>query len=372
VLDAKWQYVDAPRPEFYDLSADPGELKNLVEKKPGPFRAMKLELEKSRAAFEAPGAIGEEEKKKLASLGYLSTGATTGSGPLPDPKEEIGIIATLREAFSKAKRGQSQEAIVYFEQLLKKNPRMLDVWDLYSEVLLDVGRFDDALAARKKTVELAPPGATVPLISVADLCLQIGKPDEALRNAQLARDRGDTEASDMLSRAWLAKGDLQNAEGEARVGLKDPRLKRKSLLMIARIQVQRKEYPKALATSDELLALSVKKGEDLPIGTHYLRGDVLARMDRAADAEREFQEEIRLHPTHTEARTGLALVYASSERMGAAKREIALMVAEVHTADAFARGARALTFFRDPTGSEQLRLEGQRRFPADPRFKKAI
>ena len=38
------------------------------------------------------GAIGEEEKKKLASLGYLSTGATTGPGPLPDPKDAIGSL----------------------------------------------------------------------------------------------------------------------------------------------------------------------------------------------------------------------------------------------------------------------------------------
>ena len=201
VLDGKWHYVDAPRPEFYDLGADPGEMENLAEKKPGPFRALKLETEKRKASFEAPATVSDEEKKKLASLGYLSTGASIGAGALPDPKDEIGVIRDLRAAFSAAKQGKSREAISYFEALLKKNPRMLDVWDLYSEVLLDAGRGDEALAARMKTVELAPPGATVPLISVADLCLQIGKPDEAMKNAQLARERGDATASDTIGRA---------------------------------------------------------------------------------------------------------------------------------------------------------------------------
>jgi choline-sulfatase len=368
VLDGKWQYVDAPRPEFYDLAADPGEVTNLVEKKPGPFRSMKLDLEKRKAAFEVPGVIDEEEKKKLASLGYLSTGATTGPGPLPDPKDEIGVIGTLREAFSKAKNGRPQEAIVFFEQLLKKNPRMLDVWDLYSEVLLDVGRGDDALAARKKVVELSPSGATVPLISVADLCLQIGKPDEALKNAQLARERGDLGASDMIARAWLAKGDLKNAESEARAGLKDPKLRKKSLLLIGRIEAKRQNLPKALEALDAIMADGGPA--DVPIGTHNLRGDVFARMDRAADSEREFIEEIRLHPEQNEARVGLALVYASSNRMGEAKRTIAEMVQQVGNSDAYARAVRALTFFQDRPAAEALRREGLRRFPSDPRFRK--
>ncbi len=367
-LDGKWQYIDAPRPEFYDLVADPGEVTNLVEKKPGPFRAMKVDLERRKAAFEAPSTIGEEEKKKLASLGYLSTGATAGTGSLPDPKDEIGVILLLREAVSKSKHGEPQEAIAYFEKLLKKNPRMLDVWDLYSETLLDVGRGEDALAARKKTVELAPAVATAPLLSVADLCLQIGKPDEAMRNAQLARDRGDAGASDMFARAWLQKGDLQNAEKEARIGLKDPNIRRRSLLWIAWIEAKRRNLPKALEALDAILADG--RGSDVPIGTHHLRGDVFARMDRAADAEREFLEEIRLHPEQNEARVGLSLVYASSNRMGEAKRTVAEMVAKVGNADAYARAVRALTFFQDHAAAETLRREGLRRFPSDPRFRK--
>ncbi len=367
VLDGRWQYIDAPRPEFYDLVADPGELSNLVDRKPGPFRAMKVELEKRRAAFEAPGAIAQEEKKKLESLGYLSTGATAGPGPLPDPKDGVAIIPLLRDAFSRAKHGKPEEAIALFERLLRENPRMLDVWDLYSEVLLDVGRPEDALAARMKTVELAPPAATVPLISVADLCLQIGRPDEALRNAELARERGDATASDTIARALFQKGDLAGSEVEARKGLENPILRRKSLLMIARIEARRENYPKALEALDEILA-DASPGE-VPIGTHYLRGDVLARMDRAPEAEREFLEEIRLRPEQVDARVGLSLVYAALGRMGDAKKVIAQMVDKVGTADAYVRGVRALAYFRDRAGSERLRREGERRFPADQRLK---
>ncbi len=370
VLDGKWQYIDAPRPEFYDLAGDPGERTDLVEKKPGPFRSMKLDLDKRRAAFEAPGAVNEEEKKKLASLGYLSTGATPGAGPLLDPKDEIGVIFSLRQAYSKSKQGKQSEAIAYFEELLRKNPRMLDVWELYSEVLVDVGRREDALNARKRTVELAPPGATIPLISVADLCLEMGKVDEALMNARLARERGDRTASDAIARALFEMDDLSGAEVEARSGLENPNMRLKSLLLIARIEAKRKNLPKALETLDRLL--EVAGAEDAPIGTHFLRGDIFARMDRGVEAEREFLEEIRLHPGQIDARMGLALVYGALGRTRDAKRTVAEMIAKVGTADAHARGFRALIFFQDRAGAEALRREGLRRFPLDPRFRPPV
>jgi tetratricopeptide (TPR) repeat protein len=370
VLDGKWQYVEAPRPEFFDMEADPGELINLVEKKPDPFRSMKIDLDKRKAAFEPPGPVSEEEKRKLASLGYLSSGNAEGSGPLSDPKDEIGTIGILREAMSRAKRGEPQEAIANFEQLLKKNPRMLDVWDLYSGVLLEVGRVEDALAAKKKTVELAPPAATAPLLSVGYLCLQIGKPEEAIRNGELARDRGDAMAADLLARAWLVKGDLSNAEREARKGTTDPRLRRRSLLLIAQIQARSHRFREALDTVETIFGES--KADDVPIGTHLLRGNIFLETNRSSDAEREFQEEIRLHPERNEARVGLALAYASLNRMGDAKRTIAEMVAEVGTVDAYARAVRALTLFQDRAAAESVRREGLRRFPADPRLRTPV
>jgi predicted Zn-dependent protease len=140
--------------------------------------------------------------------------------------------------------------------------------------------------------------------------------------------------------------------------------------MVARIEAQRQNFPKALEALDAIVADG--RMDDVPIGTHYLRGDVFARMDRAADAERELQEEIRLNPGQIEGRSGLALVYASSERMGDAKRVIAEMVVKVGNADAYARAVRALTFFQDRPAAEALRREGRRRFPFDPRLKKGV
>ena len=78
LVDGHWQYIEAPRPEFYDLEKDPGERSNLVSEKPDPLRSMKVELERRKTAFKAPQSVDSEQAKKLASLGYLSMTSSTG------------------------------------------------------------------------------------------------------------------------------------------------------------------------------------------------------------------------------------------------------------------------------------------------------
>ncbi len=93
-------------------------------------------------------------------------------------------------------------------------------------------------------------------------------------------------------------------------------------------------------------------------------------MDRAAEAEKELREEIRLHPDQVDARAGLSLVYAALGRMEDAREVIDEMIRQVGTAEAYVRGVRALAFYRDRAASEALRREGERRFPAEARLRK--
>ena len=92
-------------------------------------------------------------------------------------------------------------------------------------------------------------------------------------------------------------------------------------------------------------------------------------MDRASDAEVEFREEIRLYPGQTQARVGLAMVLASSGRMAEARRTVAEMVAQVGSAEAYARAYRALVFFKDRGSAEEVRARGLRLFPSSADLK---
>src|SRR5262249_14639090 len=226
------------------------------------------------------------------SFGYRSSGPPA-AGTLEDPKDRIATFEELRRGLGQFTLGNAASAHEVFARLLAENPRMLDVWDMDSKALLQLGRSEEALAALKKTVDLVPEAARGPYIAeVANLCLQLGRWEEALKQAEILRALGDPAGEDIAARAALGKGDLAAAEAAARAGLERGagKARVRACLVLGRVAVLRGDLAGARSFADRAQELSA--GDKLPqSGMHMLRGDVLAREGRAAEAEREFLEE---------------------------------------------------------------------------------
>jgi arylsulfatase A-like enzyme/Flp pilus assembly protein TadD len=368
LVDARWHYVEAPRPELFDLSADPGEKTNLAGGLPEPFRKMRVEMEKLKSAFAAPSAVDRETAKKLASLGYLSSGQAAGAGPLDDPKDHIATVGLMKDALREFVEGDPAKTVAITAKLLAENPRMLDIWELQSQALAKLGRTDEALASLRKTIELAPAGSTQYVVSFANHALQMGKAGEARKHAELARSMGDPAGDEILARACLALGDLPCAESASRACLKTDRNRDKGLLVLAQVEARRGNLPKALEA-----AARVQEGaahaSPLP-GLHLLRGDVLARLGRASEAEAEFREEIRAYPTTLAAWSSLVILYATQQREADAQRALADMVAASPGVDAYLTAFHTLSVLGDRAGAERWKLEGLKKYPGDPRLRK--
>lgn len=369
LLDGRWHYIEGPRPEFFDLAKDPGEKANLIDGKPGPFRAMRIEMEKLRATFRAPGVVDPEAKKRLASLGYLSSGATAGSGPLDDPKDHVATFQLLKDALEHFMGGRPAKAVEATSRLLAENPRMLDVWELQALALARLGRMDESLAALKKTVELAPAGSTHYLRLVANHCLEMGRTDEAIRHAELAKRMGDPAADEILARAFLARGDLQGAEGAARATLGRPGDRGKGDLILARIAMKRNDLPGALRLVATAEAASGRDGLP-PAGLHLLKGDVLARLNRHTEAEAEFRAEVRAFPATYQAWESLVLLLAAEGRPADARAAVSEMIATVPGVDSYLSAIRALAVVGDTSGAARWQREGLTRYPEEPRLRR--
>ncbi|MGH9366661.1 MAG: sulfatase-like hydrolase/transferase [Thermoanaerobaculia bacterium] len=369
LLEGRWHYIEAPRPEIYDLDADPGEKNNRIAEKPDALRALRADLQKKRPAFETPGEIDPEARRKLRSLGYLSAGPSP-SDTLDDPKDRIATFEQLRRGLGEFTGGNPAKAHEIFAKLLAENPRMLDVWDMDSRALIALGRPEEGLAALKKTVDLAPAVARAPyLIEVANLCLQLGKFDEARRHVEAIRALGDSAADDIEARAALGLGDLAAAETAARGALAkgSGKVRVRACLVLGRIAVRRGDLASARHYADQAQALSA--GDKVPqSGLHMLRGDVLARSGQIQEAEREFLEEIRLYPDRLDARISLGTLYASANRRQDARRVIVELVSRQPTPEAFLLGMRTFHATEDREGEIQLHREARRLFPSDPRF----
>jgi arylsulfatase A-like enzyme/Flp pilus assembly protein TadD len=370
LLDGRWHYIEAPKPEIYDLETDSHEKNNRIAEKPNALRALRADLLKRRALYETPADVDLEARKKLASLGYLSAGPASSTGTLEDPKDRIGTFEELRRGLGEFTVGNAQKAHEVFSRLLVKNPQMLDVWDMESKVLLQLGRPEEALAALKKTVDLAPEAARGPYVTeVANLCLQLGKWEEAARHAEALRAFGDPAAEDIAARAALGRGDLVAADAAARAGLErgTGKARVRACLVLGRTAVLRGDLEAARTFADKAQELSA--GDKLPqSGLHMLRGDVLAREGRAAEAESEFLEELRLYPDRMDARISLSALYASLNRRTDVRRVVIDLVSRQPTPETFLLGMHTFRATQDREGEIQLRREARRLFPSDPRF----
>lgn len=361
ITDGTWRYIDAPKPELYDLSTDPGEKRNLVEEKAGPLRAMKAELERRRSPFVEPTAVDEEHARKLASLGYLSM-TSAPSGTLPDPKDEIGTLEMLKEGLGLAKAGRVPESVEVLKRLLDRNPRIVDAWEAYAQGLARLGRADEAVAAIRKTVELSPPDRTNYLISVANLCLTVGRPDEAIRHADLAIARGDTGGHEVKARAYLGKGDLASAEKAARLSVETGPMRKRSWIVLADVEASRGNFEKALRMTDDVKAKVGEKGLADLIGYRFLRGNLLGRLGRWEEAEAELAEETRLFPQYVPAWHTLVFVRATRGRSAEARRTVEEMVAAAASPSAYAAAADLMAQMGDEAAARRYQAEGARRF----------
>ena len=77
IRNQTWKYVEAPEPELYDLSNDPGETTNLLPERPSRADSLRTVLRSMVAEFTShslePGTVNLEEdtRKALEALGYL-------------------------------------------------------------------------------------------------------------------------------------------------------------------------------------------------------------------------------------------------------------------------------------------------------------
>lgn len=309
--------VDAPRGEVYDVSADPGERRNLIGSERRAYAELR-DLARGIGAFQAPERIDAEEAKKLAALGYVSAGADGSGGPPPDPKDVIGQLAELKSVQEQSARGDRAAAIATLAHLLAANPRWSDVREQLGEEYDRAG--DHAAAARvyEDGINLTPRLAGAFALSAGFALLEDGQPDAAAAHAAIALSAGETGAHLLLGEIALARHDLAAASREEAAAEGSAALRTHALFLAARIAASQHDYARTLQLLDDVSMARAATGASLPRRFHYVAGDALARLNRAADAEKELEREIAGEPDDARAYADLSLLQLIGGRRAAA------------------------------------------------------
>jgi arylsulfatase A-like enzyme/Flp pilus assembly protein TadD len=132
VRDGALKYIHAPRPELYDLRADPGEEHNLMDAPGGRLSGLQEDLDawmlaSTDAVAEAGSrrALDPDAEARLRSLGYLEGAAYREEGRRVgrvDPKDGIGEVAALDVARALLGSGNPRGALTALAPILAANP----------------------------------------------------------------------------------------------------------------------------------------------------------------------------------------------------------------------------------------------------------
>jgi choline-sulfatase len=167
VVDGSRKAITAGRLELYDVVADPGETRDLAATasvSPGTRKALGDYPAPSPQAARATEALGDEAKRRLASLGYVSA----STPPIvrkdaPRPVDMAALFGTLEDASALFVDRQYARAIPLFERILAKDPWNVDAALRLAIAHSSLGHDAPAIAAFDRAARLAPRSADVPL-----------------------------------------------------------------------------------------------------------------------------------------------------------------------------------------------------------------
>jgi arylsulfatase A-like enzyme/Flp pilus assembly protein TadD len=208
--DARRRLVVAPRPELYDLRADPAESRNLwgaPEEAEAVRRLQAVIADANRGARQAAAPRDSAElAESLRRLGYLSGSSRAGS---IDPKDGIRLLDDFEKARELTRSGRAGEAVAALTVLVKSSPGNVPFLARLAEAQAAAGEVGAAIETVGDALALNP-GLDFLHIQLARLLAQAGRMVEAR-----ASYRAAIAINPRLAPAWLGLAELTARSGNA-------------------------------------------------------------------------------------------------------------------------------------------------------------
>jgi arylsulfatase A-like enzyme len=323
----KFTYIDAPPPELYDTTRDPAERDNVLDTERRVAAALRAALAKYSSTPDAVAPVDPEEAKRLAALGYIGSAQNRAAGgPLPNPRDAVRVLPRIAEAFRLADDRDYAKAVPMMRELVRENPRLVDVWEKLGQTLAEAGPVDEAIAAYQEGVRQSGGAAAALAVAAGDLYLRKGSLKDAEQLALVGVRLEPREAHELLAKIATKRGDFAAAAREIEQADKAGTPQPSTLLLRAEIEVQQGALPQALASVDAAEQRAKEMGAARLYRADFVRGDALARMNRADEAEAAYRREIANFPNDLDAYANLAILRLVRGDAGGFERLLAEMV----------------------------------------------
>lgn len=306
----KYKYIDAPRPELYDLTKDPREHSNLYRRLPQLAEKYKAALKQimdqtSEGAPEPEAAnLDQETLKRLATLGYIggTMGRTVKKGVgLADPKDKLEIFEKISLAGEHINREKREEAAGLLEAVLAEDSNIPQAKLLLATCYVEMKRPGEAKVLLDALLKEDPNNLQA-LISMANVLMDEGKGEDVITICKkaIAVDERNTQAHILIGEVFMDKKDHEQAYPYISKAVEiQPKLTRNRQNLAACL-VGLKRYGEA----ETMLKDIIQKNPKFPTA-HFHLGLLYEEQDRFDDARAAYEEEIEIHSGNVPARFNL-------------------------------------------------------------------
>jgi arylsulfatase A-like enzyme/Flp pilus assembly protein TadD len=223
----EYKYIEAPRPELYDVGRDPGELRNLCVERPalaGEYRRKLVSfVERHAGEGRAQGSqpADPEMLRKLMTLGYVSAGSARSSPDLAapvDPKDRIAVFEKYHGILNLLANDRPYPAMFRdLERLSAAAPELRGVAYLRAWALELAGKLEPARDSYRLALQEQPDN-TMARARYASLLLKLHEVDEAERQFKevLKSAPGDYRTRNNLAGLYRTTGRRELAVREVR------------------------------------------------------------------------------------------------------------------------------------------------------------
>ncbi len=220
----KFLYIKAPKPELYDLSADPGATRNLAQTSKATLGTIAGQLEAFDRRFSDAGNSGgpeltSSEMQKLASLGYVGLqkpAAPAGAAATGvDPKDGIATANNVLSALTLLNQGKPERASAILQPGLAGAGKMYLTQFVMGAALARQQQYPQAIEYLRRAIELQP-DSTWAHFEMGSSLLHTGDYKTAVVHLEIVSSRLPefAEAHSLLAQAYEHLGRVEDAKRE--------------------------------------------------------------------------------------------------------------------------------------------------------------
>jgi arylsulfatase A-like enzyme/Tfp pilus assembly protein PilF len=307
-----WKYIDAPKPELYDLRNDTAERRNAIESRGTLAGGLSNELNRmiggvgANAATDTPPQPDAETLARLRSLGYVGMAAQAPGVRGPDPKDMVPKLELFRSGINRAldalEKRSPDAAIAELTKLLALNDRSYELHLFLGDAYAAKREFATALG-EYDAASLLNGHSAAPLISQARVFVETRDLARAQQKVDAAAklEPGSSEVAVVRGSIFEEQGRVAEAMAQYEAAVRTNPSDRQARASIVSLAMQTKQYDVARPHIEVLLQAGFR-----PSRMHFALAQIAEARGETRKAITEYRLALQIEPGLAEARAALA------------------------------------------------------------------